>query len=555
MSKRNDTRIKLNLGCGRDHRAGWVNIDALAELKPDLVHDLSQPLPFANGSVNEVLAQDILEHFTKEDLIGVVSEIGRVLKPGGTLTVRVPNIDAIFEQLANYPDARNQFIYGTTEETGIFGAHKVGFTPLFLTSLMLEHGLQLQSLTSVSTNWHAQFVKLVDAPIVDDLVYINQTLGMGGAESFMCDLLKQLQVSGTRLHVYVAHQPFAELLEQHGISTQRLPIILDIVGDWKGLLKATVLWPKAIWDYTSILKKHGSTDLVLFSGFTEKIVGSWIARLLNLPVTWIEFGPVEPLLSKFAQFPKLLYYSVKQIPEKIIVPSQNTLRHLTGRSHVDLAKLSLVPCGRKDVSATQKRKLKTAKQTPINVVCVSRLEAGKGQDVLIRTFAKVTKHVPSARLLIVGEGAFRAELERLIKEFRLENVVQLLGKVPDAMSELQTATVCVFPSVWLLEGFGLVMIEAMALGKPVVAFDHGPGNEIVVNEVTGLLARSGDVDDLATKIIEVLKNPALARSLARAGQQRFLSQYQIEPIATQYQQVFNQALAQHQARQLLKEIL
>ncbi|PIY80049.1 MAG: glycosyl transferase family 1, partial [Candidatus Pacebacteria bacterium CG_4_10_14_0_8_um_filter_42_14] len=92
------------------------------------------------------------------------------------------------------------------------------------------------------------------------------------------------------------------------------------------------------------------------------------------------------------------------------------------------------------------------------------------------------------------------------------------------------------------EGFGLVTIEAMALGKPVVAFDHGPGNEIVVDGKTGLLAKSGDVHDLAKKIIRVLEDRDLAESLGRAGRKRFLEKYQIEKCVREYETLLHPIL-------------
>ena len=66
---------KLNLGCGLDHRPGYVNIDAVAAVKPDVLHDVSEPLPYKNASVSEVIAQDILEHFIYDDFVKVVAEI------------------------------------------------------------------------------------------------------------------------------------------------------------------------------------------------------------------------------------------------------------------------------------------------------------------------------------------------------------------------------------------------------------------------------------------------------------------------------------------------
>jgi SAM-dependent methyltransferase len=83
------TKIKLNLGCGRQLLAGYVNCDLVANLKADKHFDLEQfPYPFEDNSVDEVLMNQVLEHLT--DVIAVMKEIHRILKPGGIVDIYVP---------------------------------------------------------------------------------------------------------------------------------------------------------------------------------------------------------------------------------------------------------------------------------------------------------------------------------------------------------------------------------------------------------------------------------------------------------------------------------
>jgi glycosyltransferase involved in cell wall biosynthesis len=374
---------------------------------------------------------------------------------------------------------------------------------------------------------------------------------MGGAEEFMSDLLSELQNEGITVKAYTTYLPFAAVLHKKGVTAQTLPVVFDVVGDWKGLTKAILLWPLVVWQYQKILKNN-NTDLLLFSGFNEKIIGSFLGKLRSVPVVWIEFGPMQPLLQKFGRLPKLLYYVVKKIPEKVIVPSKNTFDHLISGPHISLAKSVVIPCGRKSISTEFFRKIK--KSPAPSIVCVSRLEKGKGQDLLIKAFVQVKKRIPKAQLIIVGEGNFQANLEKLITDLKLSANVTLTGRVPNALTEMAKADLCVFPSVWPLEGFGLVLLEAMALGKPVVAFDHSPGNEIVINGQTGLLAKSGDIQDLASKMINLLENPALGKKLGLSGKKRFLATYTIKKCAQQFYSTLNEGYVQSKAKKLLKDI-
>lgn len=156
--------LRLNLGCGTDHRDGFVNIDVDKRVKPDVIHDLLKPLPFANASVSEIILQDVLEHFTKEDGTILLSECARVMKPHGMLRIRVPNLLQIVKQYHNYDDVLMLFAYGDTSTNGVWGAHKYGYTPEIMEDVLLQHGLKLLQSDEVDTNHIYVAVKLAKPP-------------------------------------------------------------------------------------------------------------------------------------------------------------------------------------------------------------------------------------------------------------------------------------------------------------------------------------------------------------------------------------------------------
>jgi predicted SAM-dependent methyltransferase len=123
--------LKLNLGCGADHKAGYINIDLYTEC--DLRHDLTTPLPYPDNSVDEIYASHIIEHFSRKEWGFVKKDWERVLKPNGKLEIFCPDIDfcvACF--LSNRKGAKWEYwlntIYGSQSEKNPGDFHKNGFT-------------------------------------------------------------------------------------------------------------------------------------------------------------------------------------------------------------------------------------------------------------------------------------------------------------------------------------------------------------------------------------------------------------------------------------------
>ncbi len=141
------------------------------------------------------------------------------------------------------------------------------------------------------------------------------------------------------------------------------------------------------------------------------------------------------------------------------------------------------------------------------IVALGRLVPAKGFDLLLRAFATVLAAEPSARLEIWGEGPDRRRLEGLRRELGIADAVELPGETRSPATAL--ARGCVFVLASRHEGFPNVLLEAMAQGIAVVAFDcrHGPA-EIIRDGVDGTLVAAGDVTALAAAILELLTDPA-----------------------------------------------
>ena len=158
------------------------------------------------------------------------------------------------------------------------------------------------------------------------------------------------------------------------------------------------------------------------------------------------------------------------------------------------------------------------------IVCVSRLVPRKGQDMLIRALPVVRRRVPGAALLLVSGGPYRKKLEGLAREEGVESDVVFTGSVPWA--ELPEhyaagdvyAMPCRTRSGGLdVEGLGIVYLEASATGLPVVGGDSGGAPDAVRDGETGYVVGGRDLGALTERLIDLLSDPAKAKTMGEAG--------------------------------------
>ncbi|MBI5142772.1 MAG: glycosyltransferase family 4 protein [Nitrospirae bacterium] len=152
------------------------------------------------------------------------------------------------------------------------------------------------------------------------------------------------------------------------------------------------------------------------------------------------------------------------------------------------------------------------------VLFLGRLTAIKGVECLLRAFSEVAARRPSARLVITGDGPDSESFRALATRLGLDMAVHFTGKVQrEEVARLcSTSKLLVVPSIWP-EPFGLVALEAMASGMPVVASRAGGLQEVVSDGVTGILVKPNDAAELAAGILRVLEDDELRARMEKAA--------------------------------------
>jgi phosphatidylinositol alpha-1,6-mannosyltransferase len=172
------------------------------------------------------------------------------------------------------------------------------------------------------------------------------------------------------------------------------------------------------------------------------------------------------------------------------------------------------------------------------VVCVSRMVARKGQDVLVTALPDIQRSVPGAALLLVGDGPHRAAVEKLVAERGLERDVVLTGRVPwqETPAFYDAGDVFAMPTRTRLfglepEALGICYLEAAATGLPVVAGSSGGAPDAVLHGENGYVVDGHDVQQVAARCSELLADRELAARFGARGRQWVAAQWRWDDLA------------------------
>jgi glycosyltransferase involved in cell wall biosynthesis len=206
----------------------------------------------------------------------------------------------------------------------------------------------------------------------------------------------------------------------------------------------------------------------------------------------------------------LTYRAVYRFCDRVIAPSRALVDDLSGRPgiRVPAARIVVVPNGL-DIESTRARASSAVLPASVSarmpapmIACVANMFAIKGQEWLVRALPEVLASVPQAILVLVGDGESRASIERLVKDLGVTDRVVFTGSLENPLAIVERADVIVLPS--LSEGLPIALLEAMALGRAVVASRVGGIPEVIQDGVSGLLVPPSDPAALSKALSRLL---------------------------------------------------
>ena len=367
---------------------------------------------------------------------------------------------------------------------------------------------------------------------------------VGGCERHVLSLLSRLDRRRYEpwLACFVAEpdaaEPMVPQFRAHGVKT------VDLRADGR-------TDPRALWRLGRLMRR-GRFEIVHAHSFrTELAAVLWGKLLGRAPIVvrtvhnWDEFY----VQSRYA---RLARASAAQL-DRIVVISEAVGRYLRERGGLPGDRMTRIYYGI-DVGdwgtggeAASSQPL-TPNRRPPTLGIVARLAPQKGHRVLFDAMPRVLERIPSARLRVIGheELSSVAELRAYAERRGVADRIQFEGFRGDVPALLRELDLLVLPSFW--EGFGLVLLEAMAAGRPVVATRVGPIPEVVLDGETGLLVEPGDPEGLAGAIVRVLGDRGLAERLGRAGRARVAERFGLERMVAETEALYRDLLEERRVR-------
>lgn len=309
----------------------------------------------------------------------------------------------------------------------------------------------------------------------------------------------------------------------------------------------------ALWELVRLMRKQ-RYDVVHTHNSKAGILGRIAAKCSGVPIV------IHTMHSCVFRYPNLnkiqrRFYLILEkfaalLTDKIVTISRSLEEEFINAGVAPAGKFVTIYSGidiekfRRVFDAGRKRKEFGIKPDELVVGTVARLAPGKGHKIFLQAASRVVQDVSNVKFMIVGDGPLREELVGISKELRIYEKCVFTDFRRDVEQIVSIFDVSVLASFY--EGMGRVLLEAQALGRPVVATKVGGIPDIVNDGVTGILVPAGDDGALAGAVIKLLKNEALRKRMGDEAKKwadfRFSKQKMVDDIVRVYEELAGERL-------------
>lgn len=362
------------------------------------------------------------------------------------------------------------------------------------------------------------------------MMFSNATV-RAGAEEHILELLRGLDRRQFRLHLACPEV----LLTQYGKDIPEdvhvTPILLDRLFDMRGAIRL------------ALTLRNQKIDILHSHMFRAGLFASPIGRLCRVPVILETTHVRETWRKGWFKSRFVVDRAVGHLIDRYIAVSEANSKYLIEEKRIPARKVTVIQngCSMDRVNPEKAhpegiRESLGFSKSDIVLIVMARLEPQKGHKILLQALSTVRAEFPNIRLICLGTGALKDELNSLARELKLNEIVRFVGFQSNVADWLAVADIGVLPSFY--EGLPLTAVETLAAGLPLVATAVDGTPEVVLDGKTGLLVPPGDPAAMAGAIRQLARQSELRQKLAKAGRewvlQRFTIERQVEQTSSLY---------------------
>jgi glycosyltransferase involved in cell wall biosynthesis len=363
------------------------------------------------------------------------------------------------------------------------------------------------------------------------VLYVHSSADLYGSDVALLNLVTRLPDTIRPIVLLPEEGPLAERLRERTIDTTVFPLAVPRRYYFHPMRVHRLLTLLAEFltcrQKMRRLIRRERVDIVHLN-VSILLAPAWVARGCGKPILW----HCREIFPQRGWWRRLLIGAAERWATRIVCISNAVREQFHPSAKACVVFDAVVPEELETQDSAPVRRQLGLRPGDLCVGIVGRLNDWKGQDVLIRAAPRILQQFPTAVFLVVGDvykknEAIRRDLQRLTEELGIRSRVLFTGFRTDVSRLLDVMDVFVLASK-RPEPFGIVQLEAMMKGRPVVATDRGGPLDVVLEGETGFLVPPNDPESLATKIIELLENPGLRAAMGRKGRQRVLDLFTID---------------------------
>lgn len=367
---------------------------------------------------------------------------------------------------------------------------------------------------------------------VKNIMLLGSSLHVGGAERVIANLARYVDPS--RFNIVVCH-----LKEQGSIGADLEKLGYPVVG--VPSIRHGIRRYLSFRALDQVLKEyridvvHTHTTYALTDASLCRYLGRWRIRLVHT----FHFGNYPYLPLRY----RMLEWAASRLADRLVAVGQEQLQAISKSYGLAPRRLNLILNGVEAINpkpdADWNDRLRTDNRIVIGTICTFIEQ--KGLPDLLRVAQTLKTRNERVLFIVVGDGPLRRGLESQCAESGLKDTVVFSGWKQEAAATMMPLFDVFFqPSLW--EAMSMVVLEAMAAGKPVVVTDVGDNRHVVQHDETGYIVPARDVDAMVTALLALIHSDERRAAFSRAGRLRYEENYTVRTMTKCYETVYSQVL-------------